>query len=220
MGIYYETYIAPAMESLIEGTQVNRFTLVKHYHTFAITQEDADTVKEKHTDFCVCYKRFKGSEMTGAFEPFVDGIRYLYETYEQDKTPEEFIAQFQVYPLQRSIFENMISQLVYKRKEEVLLDEIDYEKQQMLNSMAEIVTGLSEKYPMLFLLDNLNMASESTILLLHKLQEEAGGNIFVYGTFNELHSQLPHVAQAWEKWTEKLEDENCIATIGGDEVES
>ncbi len=220
MGIYYETYIAPAMESLLEGTQVNRFTLVKHYHTFAITQEDADTVKEKHPDFCVCYKRFKGSEMTGAFEPFVDGIRYLYETYEQDKTPEEFIAQFQVYPLQRSIFENMISQLVYKRKEEVLLDEIDYEKQQMLNSMAEIVTGLSEKYPMLFLLDNLNMASESTILLLHKLQEEAGGNIFVYGTFNELHSQLPHVAQAWEKWTEKLEDENCIATIGGDEVES
>ncbi|MDE6185450.1 MAG: GGDEF domain-containing protein, partial [Lachnospiraceae bacterium] len=80
-------------------------------------------------------------------------------------------------------------------------------------------TVLSGKYPMLFLLDNLNMASESTILLLHKLQEEAEGNIFVYGTFNELHSQQPHVAQAWESWTEKLEDENCIVTIGGDEIE-
>lgn len=218
MGIYYETYIAPAMEGLIEGSQVNRFTIVKHYHTFAITQEDADIVKEKHPDFCVFYKRFRGAEMTGAFEPFVEGIRYLYETYERDKTPEEFIAQFRIYPLHRSIFENMVSQPVYRRKEEILLDEIDYEKQQMLKSMAEVLTILSGRYPILFLLDNLNMASESTILLLHKLQEEAG-NIFVYGAFNELYSQRQHVAQAWESWIEKLEDENCIATIGGDEIE-
>lgn len=219
MGIYYETYIAPAMEDLIEGSQVNRFTIVKHYHIFAITQEDVYTTKEKHPDFCICYKRFKGTEMTGAYEPFVDVIQYLYETYEKDKTPEEFIAQFRIYPLHRSIFENMVSHFVYRRKEEILLDEIDYEKQQMLKSMVEILTGLAKKYPMLFMLDNLNMASESTILLLHKLQEAAEGNIFVYGAFNELYAQLPHAAQAWENWIEKLEDENCIATIGGDEIE-
>ena len=217
MGVYYETYIAPTMESLIEGTRGNRFTIVKHYNTFAITNEDAETVKAKHPDFCVCYKRFEASKMIGAFEPFIDVIKFLYETYEKDKTPEEFIAQFSVYSLQRFIFENLVSNSVYRRKEEILPDEIDYEKQQMLKSMAEVLTALSRKYPMLFLLDNLNTASKSTILLLEKLMEE-DGNIFVYGAFNELYSQPPYVAEAWENWMEKLEDHNCIVNGGGDEI--
>lgn len=218
MGIYYETYIAPTMENLTGEIRGNRFTIVKHYNTFAITNEDAETAKVKHPDFYVCYKRFDASKMIGAFEPFIDVIRFLYETYESDKTPEEFIAQFSVYSLQRSIFENLVSGLVYRRREEILPDEIDYERQQMLKSMVDVLTGLSRKYPMLFLLDNLNIASKSTVLLLQKLMEEEDGNIFVYGAFNELHSQLPHVTESWENWMEKLEDNNSVVNGGGDEI--
>ena len=218
MGIYYETYIAPMMGNLTGETRGNRFTIVKHYNTFAITNEDAETAKVKHPDFCVFFKRFDASKMIGAFEPFIDVIRFLYETYENDKTPEEFIAQFSVYSLQKSIFENIVSDLVYSRREEILPDEIDYEKQQMLKSMADVLTRLSRKYPMLFLLDNLNIASKSTVLLLQKLMEQEDGNIFVYGAFNELHSQLPHVAEPWESWMEKLEDHNYVVNGGGDEI--
>lgn len=218
MGIYYETYIAPTMECLTGGMQVNRFTIVKHYNTFAITNEDAQEAKAEHPEFCVFYKRFDASKMIGAFEPFIDVIRFLYETYERDKTPEEFVAQFSVYSLQRSIFENILRDSVYKRREEILLDEIDYEKQQMLRSMTEVLTRLSQKYPMIFLLDNLNNASKSTVALLQKLLEEEDGNIFVYGAFNELYSQLPHVTESWENWMEKLEDRNCVVNGGGDEI--
>lgn len=218
MGIYYETYIAPTIESLMKGMQVKRFTIVRHYNTFAITNKDAELVKAEHPDLYVCYKHFDGSKMIEAFDPFLTVIKNIYETYEQDKTPEEFIAQFPVYPLQRSIFVNFISQSLYERTEEILLDEIEHEKRRMQKSMAAVLIALSEKYPMFFLLDNLNMAPRSSVLLLHELLEEGSKNIFVYGAFNELYVQPPHMTDVWEKWLERLEDYNCVVDGGGEEI--
>lgn len=219
MEISYDSFIAPAVESLLGGLQTKRFTIVRHYSTFQITNEDAELVKAEHPDLYVCYKRFNGSGMIEAFEPFLNVIRNIYETYEQDKTPEEFIAQFPIYPLQRSVFVSLVSQPVYSRAEEILIDEITYEKQQMLKSMAAVLAGLSEKHPMFFMIDNLNMASPSTFELLLKLLEEDHENIFVYGAFNELYSQLPHATASWEKLVEGLEDDNCIVAGGGvDEI--
>lgn len=218
MGIYYKTYIKPMIEGLVNGTQTRRFTIVRHYNTFAITNKDAEAVKAAHPDFYVHYMRFDGSEMIETFAPFVSLIREIYESFEREKTPEEFIAQFPVYPLHRSVFVNMISRPIYARTEEILPDEVHYEKQQMIRSMAAVLSALSEKHPMLLLLDNLNMAPRSTVLLLRKLLEESGKNIFVYGAFNELYTQLPYMTQAWESWLEKLEDYNCIVDGGGDEI--
>lgn len=163
MGIYYKTYIKPMIEGLVNGTQTRRFTIVRHYNTFAITNKDAEAVKAAHPDFYVYYMRFDGSEMIETFAPFVSLIREIYESFEGEKTPEEFIAQFPVYPLHRSVFVNMISRPIYARTEEILPDEIRYEKQQMIRSMAAVLSALSKKHPMLLLLDNLNMAPRSTV---------------------------------------------------------
>ena len=218
MGIYYEKYIAPTVERLKkDGSQAKRFMIVRHYNTFAITSRDVELVKEKHPDLHVCYKHFDGSKMIEALEPFLAVIKNIYEVYERDKTPEEFIAQFPVYPLQRSIFENLLRQSIYERTEEILLDEILYEKHQMMKSMAAVLTLLSEKYPLFFLLDNLNMASHSSIMLLLELLEAENGKIIVYGAFNERYIQLPHMKEIWETWLEKLEDYHCIVD-GGEEV--
>ncbi len=216
---YYETFIAPMVESLVDGTQTRRFTIVRHYSTFKITSEDAAMIRAKHPDLYVCYKHFNGSKMVEAFEPFFSMIRDIYITYEQDKTPEEFVSQFSIYPPQRSIFENLLSKSIYKRTEEILLDEIAYEKQQIQKSVAAVLSALAEKYAMLFLLDELNIAAQSTIMLLMKLLEEDHPNIFVYGAFNELYSQPPHMTEIWEKWIENLDDYNCIVDgIAADEM--
>lgn len=219
MGKSYDTFIAPAVESLIKRTQNKQFTIVRHYSTFEITKEDAQMVRKAHPELCVCYKKFHGSDMIDAFEPFLDVIKNIYNTYEKDKTPEEFIGQFSIYPLQCSVFVSLVGQSVINRAEEILLDEITYEKQQMLKSMLAVLTALSRKHPMLFMIDNLNMASPSTFELLLRLLEEDNENIFIYAAFNELYSQLPHVAETWEKLVEKLEDNNCIVAGGGlDEI--
>lgn len=218
MGNYYRTYIKPMIDGLVSGTQPRRFTIVRHYNTFAITNRDGDAVKAAHPEFHVHYIRFDGSRMIETFAPFVGLLREIYEAFEGDKTPEEFIAQFPVYPLHRSIFVNMVSRPVYERTEEVLTDEIPYEKEQMIRSMVAVLSAISKKRPLLLLLDNLNMAPRSTILLLRKLLEEGEENIFVYGAFNELYTQLPYMTQAWESWLEKLEDYNCIVDGGGDEI--
>lgn len=214
MGIYYEKYIAPTIESFKDGSQMKRFMIVRHYNTFAITKKDMELAKTKQPDLHVYYKHFDGSKMIEAFEPFLAVIKDIYETHEPDKTPEEFIAQFPVYPLQRSIFEKILCQSVYERTEEILLDEIMYEKQQMMKSMAAVLTLLSEKYPLVFLLDNLNMASYSSVMLLLELLKTENGNIIVYGAFNELYIQLPHMKDAWEKWLDELEDYSCIVDGG------
>lgn len=216
MSTYYETAIAPAVEDLIGKKQAKQFTIVRHYSTFEIRQSDAEKMEQSYPDFYVCYKNYNGYKMIEAFDPFLSVIRTIYENYEQNKTPGEFIEQFPIYPLQRSVFEAILTQPVYRRLEEILMDEFVYEKQQMIDSIAAVLRALSEAHPMLFVLNNLNMASQSTILLLLKLFEENGGNIYVYGAFNELYVQLPHMVNIWEKWVETLEDYNCIVDGGAD----
>lgn len=218
MGTYYETYIAPTVKNLLKGSQTQKFTIVRHYNTIAITDLDAEKVKEEQLDLYVCYKHFDGSKMIETFEPFVGVLKDIYETFEGEKTPEEFMEQFPVYPLHRSIFINMIKQPLYKREEEIILDEIVYEKQQMLKSMETVFAKLSEKRPMLFLLDNMNMAPRSTMFLLMNLLEAKYENIFIYGAFNELYSQLPYMTEVWENYLDKLEDYSCIVDSEGEEI--
>ena len=210
MGTYYETYIAPMVKNLLKGSQTKKFTVVRHYNAVAITDDDVRAAQEAYPGMYVCHQHFNGSKMIETFEPFVNVIKNIYEIFESDKTPEEFIDQFPVYPLHRSIFVNMVSNPLYKREEEIILDEIGYEKQQILRSMKAALTMLSEKHPMLFMLDHMNMAPRSAILLLLDLLEAGHENIFVYGAFNELHSQPPYMVETWERFLEKLEDYNCI----------
>ena len=219
MAGYYETSIAPAVEILVSGIQENRFTILKHYNTFEITAQDAEKLKEEHPDLYVCYRHFNGSRMISAFEPFVSVIRDIYKTFEADKTPREFIGQFSVYIPQRSVFEAMLTETLYKRKEEILLDELEYEKEQMRKSMVAILTTLAKKHPFLFVLNNLNMASQSTIMLLSDLFKANSENIYVYGAFNELYSQPTHMVTVWENFVEQLEDYNCVVDGGAaDEI--
>lgn len=219
MAEYYESFIASAVESLVKGKQENGFTIVKHYNTFEITEQDAERIKQEYPEFYVCYCHFNGSKMIEAFEPFISVIRNIYKTFETDKTPREFIDQFSVYIPQRSVFEAMLTETLYKRKEEILLDELEYEKEQMLKSMVAILTSLAKKHPFLFILNNLNMASQSTITLLLELFKANNENIYVYGAFNELYSQPTHMLAVWEPFVEQLEDYNCIIDGGAaDEI--
>ena len=217
MAEYYESTIAPAVETLIKGRQENRFTIVKHYNTFEITAQDAEKIQAENPDLYVSYRHFNGSKMIEAFDPFVTVIRDIYKTFEADKTPREFIGQFSVYIPQRSVFEAMLTETLYKRKEDILLDELEYEKEQMLKSMVAILTTLAEKHPFLFILNNLNMASQSTIMLLLELAKANSEKIFVYGAFNELYSQPTHMVTVWERFVEQLEDHNCIVDGGSSE---
>lgn len=209
----YEKSIVTAVESLLNEKSGKRFSVVKHYNTFEITDEDIRKIKEQHKNLHLCYKRFNGSEMVEAFEPFLHYIREVYHLYEE-KTPAQFIAQFEIYKPQCSVFETMLTETLYRRKEELLLDEIPYEKEQMLRSMEHILTALAKQHPVLFVLDHLNMASPSAILLLQRLLEGNREHIYVYATFNELYSQPVYKTGIWEGFVEKLEDGNCIVEGG------
>lgn len=99
MSTYYEASIAPVVEDLIGKRQAKRFTIVRHYSTFEITESDAERIKESYSGLHVCYENFNGYKMIEAFAPFLSMIKMLYETYEREKTPEQFISQFPIYPL-------------------------------------------------------------------------------------------------------------------------
>lgn len=215
----YGKTIVPAVESLLSKKSGKRFLVVKHYNTFAITEEVISKLKEQHTNLHICYKHFNGSEMIEAFEPFLCYIREIYGSYEK-KTPEEFVRKFEVYKPHQSVLETMLTEKIYRRREDILLDEIPYEKEQILCSVEMMLTALAKHHPVLFVLDNLNMAALSTILLLQRLLEENRENIYVYGAFNELYSQPEFRAGSWEAFVEKLEDDNCIVDGGAAEEQS
>lgn len=217
-------------EALISGfgEKTNNFTVVKHYNTFQITSQDAALIQGAHPDLTVCHYHFCSSDMVPALEPFPTLIRDMYKQHYAHLTPEEFVDRFDVYSLHRSLFISMTRNFLCKRTEDLLLDEVPYEQEKLLESMIAVLLKLSKEHPFMVIMDNLNSASYSTIRLLNKLLScDENENFLLYAAFNDLHPVLPHMTAVWEEYMDRLEDYNCIldggmaeATAAGEEEES
>lgn len=204
-------------EALISGLgeKANNFTVVKHYSTFEITPQDAALIQEAHPDLTVCYHHFCSSDMVPAWEPFPAIIRNMYRKYYADLPVEEFIDKFEVYSLHRSLFISMTRNFLCKRTEDLLLDEVPYEQEKLLESMISVLLKLSLEHPFMVIMDNLNSAAYSTIRLLNRLFAcEKNENLLLYAAFNDLHPVLPHMTAVWEEYMDRLEDYNCILDGG------
>lgn len=211
------TPVLALAEAMIAGLHEknNNFTVVKHYDTFTVTAQDAALIQERHPELAVFYYRYSGADMTAAYEPVPEVIRGMYHRFYSHLSVEDYIGLFDVYPLHRSLFVSMVRDGVCRREEELILDEVNFEQDKLLQSMTAILLALSSEHPILLVADNLNMASHSALRLFDNLFAVRDNSGFlIYAAYNDLHPVPPHVSAAWESVCEKWEDHNCVLEGG------
>lgn len=211
----YYNFIKVFAEKLIDNAyeKDNNVVVIKHYNTFEITRDDIYRLaKEYGKDrYMVFYRRFHGAEMPEACDPFLNIIQQMYWKYYSEKSVEEFLESFDIYSMQKSVFQTYLENSLCVRKEDLILSEVEQEREILLETIVRILLKISKEHPIFLCINELEGASKGTIEILTRLWDsEEKGRILILAAYNDLRSVLPHVSEVWEQYIKRLEIRNSI----------
>ncbi len=211
---YYD-FIKVFVEKLIDSTyeKDNNIVVVKHYNTFEITENDIGKLAKEYgkDKYMVFYRKFQGEEMPDACDPFLYLIQQLYQTYYSEQSIEQFLDSFGVYSLQKSVFKTYIETSLCVRNEDLILSEVEQEREILLQTIVRMLLKISWEHPVLLCINGLDRAPKATIEILNRLLDSQGnGRFLVVAAYNDLRNVLPPVTGVWEQYMKRLESKNSI----------
>lgn len=156
---------------------------------------------------------YDSDRLTGAYEPFLDVIC---DGFRKDGTGDfgEFMRKCGVYELQQGTLMSYYETGHCVREENVLLDEVEYEQQRMLEAVYAMLCEIARIRPIVIVINRFQLASGSTMQLVKKLLDEPSDNIgLVLGT-NESHFRQESMTVLWEEIKERIEDNSLMYHFG------
>ena len=129
--------------------------VIKSNDSWSITKDIILECVSSHENVKLLYHEFRPDVMHSAYEPFLDWIKELYEESDCD-TPEEFVEESQVYSLQREMICNYIKTDKCKRKEPIVIPEIDYDLKRLLGSITNILQYMADEGKILIVLEKIH----------------------------------------------------------------
>ncbi|MBQ3514196.1 MAG: GGDEF domain-containing protein [Lachnospiraceae bacterium] len=189
----------------------NKLQFVKHYNDFSISPEFVeDIIKESNFKFFA--HEFSLDTMQSAYEPFFDWIKILIDD-RGDIEVRDFLEECEVYPLQYDMIESFYFTGECKRNEDILLHELTYEINRMMDNMVRIFRNISQKQPIFILLNRIHYAHASTLKFLnYMIHELADSNIYILGVYNGEQSANTYYMKEWKKFLELTENRCNVVT--------
>lgn len=206
----YNHYMHKLVQSFRDN-QTTHFMFIKHYNTLLISEEELHSiVVDETSNRCLLFHEFPMHSMQGPYAPFLDWIRELYYSYfKEEQTPEEFVKNGGVYPLQQEVYASYIRTGTATRTEDLLLIELEYERQRMLQSLVNLYLYVSERRPIFIFLEKLHLANDSCINFLNELlKNEKICNIQLLAMYNEVYRVPEYITGSWKKFTREMEQRN------------
>ena len=212
------TYMNKIVSSI--GMKNDNYVFVKHYGKYSIDAEDARNAMTTYENLEVNYVHFSNNEMVESYEPFLQIIRKCYEKYYNTISIEEYLEKFEIYELHKPFLNSYIDSGECHRYEPFILDEIKFEKNKMLESIANIVVGISMEHPMLILMDNVHVVPGATIRLLKLLFENPkNNNIGIFAAYNDLKHISIINKNDWNSFINMINAKGCVFEGGAYESE-
>lgn len=195
------------------GLKPDNFLLVKHYNSFYFSANDIQTLDDHSKNLSISFHELNPSKIIGPYEPFLDEIRKYCTSKPFDL--DEIFDSCHVYSLHRSIFRSYIQTGKTIREEDILLDEVSFEQKELVDSIVSLLLYISKDQPLLFVINELQSASPSTLSLLKKLFVQPNNNsIGVLATYNESQHPLPQSSKLWSKFYDYMVDGNHLIESG------
>lgn len=130
-----------------------------------------------------------GERLTGEScqEPYYPFLKFLGDCFAGMTAPEveRIVKKAGVYHFQQSVFSSFFSGKPTYRQEEILPDELEFERRQMHESILTIYTHLAKDQPVVLLIEDLHYAKESTLKFIEfLLQKQVKQKIFMIFSLN------------------------------------
>ena len=203
-------YMLRLMKSFCEK-HVNDYMFIKNYNTLFLPEEDIrKIVKDMDEEYCFFYYKFQKHQMVEAYQPFLGWIRELYHKYFADETPEEFVKNAKVYPLQQYSFAQYIRTGKSGRLEDFFINELGYERKRMLDSIVNLYQYIGSRKKIFIVMESLHLINLSGIKALYQLMlSKKHGNVKIFATYNESYHIPDYILKDWKKFILEMEKQNC-----------
>ena len=191
------------------GNTTTNVMLINCYDNIGVTKEEAETILCKD-EYILFYHEFQHNKMSKAYEPFLDWIKTAYEKY-LDISLDEFMEVCDVYKAHRTVIKSYFETGIGKRDEILYVDSIDYEKRKMYENIISMLSYISNRKPVVFMLNKLQFSGISTIDLMNRFFESDKPNqIVLLATFNSEAAVMNEKQKSWKKFVDSLGDKKCI----------
>lgn len=215
MDSYSDTYVSNVVDSVLQKLYYDEYNVsfFKHYNTFVIPLSSVNKALQRSGCIAqILYHEYQSGNLKGAYSPMMDWVVALYNRYYALDVPfEKFLEDAGVYSLHRQVYMSYRENGECKRAEEFILIEKDYEHETFIKGLIKIFNYISEKIPLLIVVNKLHLAALSSFEFFYKLMcENANNKIAVLCSFNEVYNVPDYNKQIRNDMMLALESKNHV----------
>lgn len=196
------------------GQEEHNVALAKYSNDYSVENfEVPEELLDKSRVYFVKYE-FQADVWVGPYDPFLGIIREMFEAYESCSF-DEFMDRCEVYELHKPIFRSYMETGKCFRQEELLYNEVDYERSRMTQEVLDMLQELTSEHPLMVLINRIQLAGRSTYVLLQEfLKAKNTRNIGIVLGMNELYRMQEHKLPVWDALGEDLENQMSVFHMG------
>lgn len=215
-------YVSSLVDSMLKKLYYEDFNVsfFKHYNTFSIQLKDINSAVIKSDNIVqILYHEYKPGGMQTAYQPFIDWIIALYDRYySTEMTFESFLKAAGVYSLHINLYVSYRQSGHCERLEDMIPVESDYEKQTFINGMIGIINYISQKIPLLIVLNKIHLAQLSVLELVENMiSTNSNSKIIIMASYNEVYACPDYTKSQWNKIKMTLESRSMFKDWNVDE---
>lgn len=181
------------------------YMFIKHYNTLSLPEDEVAKVVDE-SEYCFLYYKYSKHQMLESYQPFLGWIRKLYYAYFSDETPEQFVKNAKVYPMQQYSVAEYIRTGKADRVEDILINELPYEGKRMLDSLVNIYRYIGSKVKLFVVIESLHLANLSGVKALRRLMSENyQGQFRLVATYNDSYNAPGYIEPTWKAFVEEME---------------
>ena len=196
------------------GKDERNIVMVNYNNDFSIRGlEMIKRYSKEENNVHFSWHEFSYDTVPGAYEPFLDIICTMYRKCVNESF-SEFLKKCGVYYLQQGILESYYNYGVCVREEEILLDEVEYEQEKMVDAICGMLKAIAEVEPIVVVINRFQMAAKSTMMVVQELLENPCRNIGIILGVNELRIRREGDGAIWESIKEHINDSSQLYHIG------
>lgn len=176
-------------------------------------------IDEKRNFIDLYYHEYKSYEMKTAYEPFLGWIKdTYYDKYAAEYSVEEFVKNCGVYSLQQDTLCAYIKEGHARRVLDILIEEYEYESERMVQSICSVMEYISEKKPIILVIDKVYMAPYSVMTLINYMMKNVKNIYFIF-SYDESFLVKDYCRSQWDILMEVAESNNMILETSNENIE-
>lgn len=174
----------------------------RHYSELQLDESEIiDIVSAMNIDCDMLYYEYSKDKIQDAFCPFMEFIRELYNKYyKKIMTAQEFVEKAGGYKALTYLFVHYLENGWFDRYEDVLPQEVEYEKIRIVESIINFIKYISREHKLVMVLDNVHLVQLSSLKIIENIiGNRAIKNIAFIGSYDESYNISSYRQGEWSK---------------------